>query len=348
MVKDYIQIKIRNRDKTVLKETLDTKLLLSEISFSENINGWQGELVLEINKPITDTTYTFWDIVQINKYRENLLPDISPTIYTGYVSKIGRIQSNQNKQIIELTLLWMGSLLSWESLSFTFNWVLNTGDAIKEIIDGFVWSNPNTLLYTDTSIADWSALAIWTVEGSRLDCIKRICEMSNMKFYIDADRIVNVFPKPSTPSHYLTNNKNIESIEIYEDTEWIINKVNVYNTWVLPYLESHYEDSPSIATFGKKEITTNVMIGGQDALDVYAENYVNERKDSKKESKVVVNRNYPIETLKPGDTIKIRNFAYAFDNIQIVKVSYAPSKCTLYLDRYISYGEQINSVANQL
>lgn len=332
----------------MLKETLDTNLLLSEISFTENLNGWQGELVLEINKPITDSTYSFGDIVQINKFWERLSQDSSPTIYTGYVSRIGRIQSNQNKQIVELTLLGMGSLLSGESLSFTFNGVINTGDAIKEIIDGFVWDNPNTLLYTETSIADGSALAIWSVEGSRLECVKRICEMSNMKFFIDADRIVNVFPKPWSPTHYLTNNKNIENIEIYEDTEWIVNKVNAYNTMVIPYLESHYEDSWSIATYWKKEITLNVNVWWQDAIDVYAQNYVNERKDSKKESKVIVNRNYPIETLKPWDTIKIRNFAYTFDNIQIIKVSYSPTKCTLYLDYYTSYGEQINSVANHL
>lgn len=351
MVKEYIQVKVWNRDKTILKETLDGNLLLSEINFTQNLNGGQGELVLEVKKPITEDLYTFWDIVQINKYSEfnkNRDTDVSPTIYTGYVSRIGRIQKENNQQIIELTLLWMASLLTGDVMTYTFNGVLKTGDAIKHIINEYTASFPNTMLHTGTSIADGSALAVWTVEWTRLDCIKRICEMTNMKFFIDADRIVNVFPCPPSPTHYLTNQKNVESIEIYEDTEWIINKVNANNTTILPYLVSHYQDNASIAIFGKLEKTIEVPINWQDAMDQYALGYVNERKDSKKESKVIVNRSYPIELLKPWDTIKIRNFAYSFENIQIIKVSYTPTKCTLYLDKYTSYWEQINSVANIL
>ena len=48
-----------------------------------------------------------------------------------------------------------------------------------------------------------------------------------MKFYVDADRIINVFEKPTSPTHFLTNQVNIENIDIDNDYESIINKVTV-------------------------------------------------------------------------------------------------------------------------
>ena len=141
MEEDYIQIKVFNKTATTRKEVLRWDLLLSDISFTANINGWQWELVLEINKPITDTSYEYGDIIQVNKYwhqaqrtywpnnltwdeieesresignyttRDTLVTEISPTIYTGYVSKIWIRQTGETESI-RLTLLWMASHLT--------------------------------------------------------------------------------------------------------------------------------------------------------------------------------------------------------------------------------------------
>ena len=77
-----------------------------------------------------------------------------------------------------------------------------------------------------------------------MDCIEKICELANMKFFIDADRIINVFAKPSEPTHYLVNQVEIESIQIKEDIEGTVNKVTVQTNSV-PVLTSTYQDVPS-------------------------------------------------------------------------------------------------------
>ena len=87
-----------------------------------------------------------------------------------------------------------------------------------------------------------------------------------------------------------------------------------------------------------------VDIYWQDAIDTYAQEYVNERKDLKRKTEIIVNSTYTIESIKPGDTVKIRNFAYVFDNVQVEKISYSRNKCIVYLDKYISFGKQIISL----
>ena len=85
-------------------------------------------------------------------------------------------------------------------------------------------------------------------------------------------------------------------------------------------------------------MTGLISLSGQTNVDNYAINYVNERKDPKKEATIVINRKYFIESLQPGDTIKVRNFAYTFENIEIQKVTYTQDRAILYLDRYVSLG----------
>ena len=64
----YLQIKVFNRTATVRKEILQGDLLLSEIAFTANINGGQGELVMSLNKSINDTSFALGDVIVVNKY----------------------------------------------------------------------------------------------------------------------------------------------------------------------------------------------------------------------------------------------------------------------------------------
>lgn len=165
-----------------------------------------------------------------------------------------------------------------------------------------------------------------------------------MKFFVDADRIVNVFPKPGEPTHYLTNKIDTDKIDIDGDIEWMVNRFKV-TTQLEPVLTSLYEDAVSIAQYGKRFEKETTELYWQSTIDTYAQNYVNERKDAKSYGEIIVNRNYPIEKLKPGDTIKVRNYPHDLSNLQIEKVNYTNSRATIYLGRYVSFGNKLLEIA---
>ena len=90
---------------------------------------------MQINKPITDESYDFGDIFEITKYSEFAKEYYDARLYTGYVSKIGRKQTN-SKEYIEITLLGLASLLSEQYVTKTFT-DKKAGEAIRELIDDY-------------------------------------------------------------------------------------------------------------------------------------------------------------------------------------------------------------------
>lgn len=327
-------VKVYDSSFTTLKETIKWSLLLWDITFTANKNGWQGNTTFEIAKEITNTDYSLWDIVKVMRYDEQT-KDWRP-LYMGYVTKLGRKQDT-SRQYIQLHCIGMASLFTEREIAKNYNnkpaWQL-----IREII---VWI-PG-INFDTTTIPDWPITTNdWIVSWTIAEAITTIAESVGWNWYVDGKGTVYFFETPTSPTHYFTNKRDVESIEIQEDMQEMVNSVRVQNGDMTQ--EVSYQDPISIAQYGEKYQYVQSKIYGTNALNLYAENYVNARKDPKKETTIVINRKYPIETIKPWDTIKLRNFAYPFDNIQIEKIQYTQDKCIVYLDRYISFGLQIKSL----
>ena len=338
-----LTVKVYNRTNTTLKETLKGSLLLWDIVFTANVNWWQWELTLQINKPLTTTDYALGDIVKIKRYDEQTKEGVD--LYMGYVTKIGRKQTT-SRQYIELSCLWVASLLSEHSAAKMYDdkgvWVL-----IKEIIDSVNGSYGGTVItYDSSSIPDWPWM--WQGSISETDAAQAITTLATGKWYkryVDGAGKFFMFKKADTDTHFLTNQKDVESIDIQEEIQEMVNSVNFWSKFDISQ-NTTYSDATSISLYGTKYYASEVDIFWQDALDSYAEQYVEDRKDPKKQTTLVVNREYAIETIRPWDKVKVRNFEYPFADIPIEKLQYTQDKCILYLDQYISFGQQIKSLAN--
>ncbi len=64
--------------------------------------------------------------------------------------------------------------------------------------------------------------------------------------------------------------------------------------------------------------------------------YIAEYKDWKEKTQIVINSKYDIESIKPWDTIQVKNIDYSIINLQIVKMSYTGDQITLDLEEYDS------------
>lgn len=344
-------VKVYNRTFTTLKETIKGSLLLSDISFTLNKNWWQWEATLKINKELTNTDYSLWDIIKVIKYDDNNKDWVN--LYMGYVNKIGRKQ-NTSQSYIELSCLWLASILTENEITKAYAGK-TAGELMEEIID-FVnaeyWE-----VFNKWTIETWPTMWTGSAEWTYFQILTQIAEGANMYWFVDGNWTFTFKAKDTTPTHYLTNRVDLEDIDIQEDMEWVVNKCDV--RWEYEHCETFwwetfcwtrylfwtYTDSTSAWLYWIKREQVEIKTNWQSVVDDYAESYVNERKDPRKQTTLVVNRKYNIESIKPWDTVKVRNFEYAFDNIQIEKAQYTQDKVTLYLDRYISFGEQIKKIS---
>jgi len=337
-----IIVKVYNRINTILKETIKGDLLLWDITFTANVNWWQWQVTLQINKDITTTDYVLWDIIKIKRYDEDIKAGWD--LYMWYVTKIGRKQTT-SRQFIELSCLWVASILTENSAAFIYDnkpvWQL-----ARELIDSINSSYGGTIInYTTWTIPDWASLWIGSISTTNAsDALTTLANASGRKRYIDWNGTCYMFTKPLTPTHFLSNQKDVESIDIQQEIQEMTNKVFFWSRYDVTQNTS-YQDNASITLYGSKFLQQQVDIFWQTALDNYAIQYVNDRKDPKLQTTLVVNRDYPIETIKPWDTVKVRNFEYAFENIQIEKIQYTQDKVIVYLDQYISFWQQLKALA---
>jgi len=339
------QVKVYDRLNTTLKKTISPKDIMSDISFSLNTNWGLWEQVIELAYEITDTTFFYWDIVKIKMFNEN--NKNWKQIYMGYVTKIGRHQTT-TRQTITLTCLWVASLLTEHKKSFLLTWT--TDSVVKTIIDDYNTNYWNIFTYSSGTIDSGGAVSGGAVGGTYLEALQSLTGRDWKYLFIDWDWVVWFKDTPATPTHYFTNKKDVEKIDIEEDLEWVINSLTVIGKhpvcswWVChyEYVSWTYEDASSILLYWKREWDDITIFSNSEQFCIdYAKSVVDTSNEPKKETVLIINNQYNIESMMPGHTIKVRNFEYPFDNVRIEKISYTPDSAVVYLGEYISFGSLI-------
>ena len=330
------QIKVYNRTNTLLKETISPAKLISQVWFWWNLDGWLWEQILELNEKISTDKYVYWDIVKITMF--NADNKEWKLIYTWYITKIWRKQTS-TRQTISLTCLWVASLLTEQTTEIIVNW-LTHWQVIKNLIDSYnssYWNIFNYVMWE--TIIDWPVVPNGSLSWKYLDNMKKLVVSSWFNLFIDWSATVRFIPNPTTPTHYLTNQKDIEEIEIQENLEWVVNSAIFTDN---DNIVRSYIDNDSISLYWKKHYDWKSDSKWVAYLEEYVKNYVLERKDPKRETKLIVNRNYFLESIKPWDTVKVMNFELdLINNVKIVKLSYTPNKCILNLEKYTSFGWEV-------
>ena len=113
--KEYI-VKTYDKNFNFLK-IIPTSIITNDINYTESINAWQWQLVLNLNLPI-DTDF-FDDIKYVRVYcsdNRNLNDEL---LYTWYLSQYSRLFSN-NKENVNATFLSIYALMS--EIVFQKNW----------------------------------------------------------------------------------------------------------------------------------------------------------------------------------------------------------------------------------
>lgn len=317
------------------KQTINKLDIKSDISFSSNENWGQGQLRLRLNYSFDSSTISATDIIKI--YDKDVL------IYTWIVWKVTRKITNSYDEIT-VPILWLNILTSFILFKDTWNYIFSKNQepatTIKEIID-YINSiyTAGWLSYTWSTIIDyWTSINIDFENDTCQNALIKCIEATDQKLFIDKSWVVYFNSKPVTPTHQLTVWKDIEEIIVDEDSENIVNTLILERkSWITPYT-----DPTSIATYWLRE----KYISKTDLVDIWSANefwanYIAENKNPVIKTKIVVNKNYDLKTLKVLDTIKVNNFKYLINNLQIVKLNYTTDKVILELETFDSFWKEI-------
>lgn len=342
--KQYI-VKVYDKEMNFLK-VIPAWIITREISITETIDAWQGELTLEVNLPI-DTNF-FDEAMFLKVYVNNSQWMADLLIYTGQISQIQRLFSN-DKENIRIVCLSLRALLwnvvlrknDWDP-KFSKTW--DPANILKFIIDYFDSVYPWLISYTNESIEDyWTSI---TIEFDKISCQKAIKNLVNWLQYhlfIGADWVVNYKSKPQTATHLLTYWKDITKLTIPLNTEKIKNVVQV--AYKLNDVETYttiQQDATSVWKYLQKEIVVfRKDLKDETSANLYRDEYLSKNKDAIQNISLSVNSLYNIEYLHPWDTIKIRNLWLNVDNAIIQNVKYQYEEATLTLEYYTTIWEQI-------
>lgn len=309
----------------IYKTTINPNIIMQDISFTENVNWWQGELRLDLALDFWDTSISNWDFIKVVLYNERYKQ--GKQIYYWYVSQITR-KYDTNKGYIQLTCLWISSLLNKIIFQGTYN------DTVKNILTTIInqFNAKYNNIITIGQIDDYSETinvefwASWTCQNA----IKKIQEITNYYWFVNSEGVFSFREKLTQTNHIIANSQQIETISLNYNIESLVNKLYVERQdWTI----KTYEDLTSQGLYWIKEkYTGETNIVDNATQDEFGNSYLKQYWDPKNQSSIVINSEYDIESIIPWDTITIVNLDFEIKNLLVEKISYTPIRITLTLE----------------
>ena len=334
-------IKFYDSSATFLKN-LTPQIPESEIVFTQQINGGQGELIIDLAIPFDDIPSY---VALFNFVRVYAVSTDYPTgtlIYTGWVSQVAPFVDGHRRGV-RIILLGLVSLLALSLYKDGANFdVVKAGVDPKAIVDDIVATFQATY---PPAVFEWIGTdAVTGIRaGGNVDTLGTNVSYTFQKrswknavddtlaltdpgwfWFIDKGGDVFFKEKPATADHTFVIGRGIQSLEIPKNIEEVVNDVTVaYNGGT-----QNATDATSIAAYGKREKYIDRTTDTSDsttALQI-ATKEVEDNKDEKIEATIILNNQYDIESVRPGQTCKIMNYkkgAELFsENMLIVSTRY--------------------------
>lgn len=143
-----------------------------------------------------------------------------------------------------------------------------------------------------------------------------------------------------TADHTLTLGLHVDSVSVTKSIIDTKNKILV--SWGPTPTDAEYTDAPSEALYGRRmALISDGGIGDSGSADARGNAELARQKSPFTATQLVVNARYPIETIKPGDTVRVVNktggTSQMLDGIfRIQRVEYNGTVATLALDDVIN------------
>lgn len=347
--------KVYGLDGTTLLATWAGNVVTNTPSFSSQINGGAGNCTLDCALDFDDygegTTIAYGNIVKI--FCMDASNPLGRHIYTGYMSSYTPYFDG-GSQGVKVELLGVVSLLMTNPYkngsSFTVSVTGTDGSTVMtNIID-----QANTVLdgtpfsYSGATVTALGANVDYDFVNQKwLEALGKAFSLFTAGWFwsLSPTGVLYVQQKPGSATHTFTIGKDIQTLSAKKDGQRLANAVTVeYNSGI-----ESYSDATSITTYGRREkyIVDTAITLDATALQ-RATKEVQDNKDLKIAVKLRINQLYDIESVKVGDTCKIRNYANTnttfSDNMLITQISYNSTYIDVQLEEIESFGSELLSL----
>lgn len=353
----------------IYQSNLSDNARVSEISYTSKINSGQSQLVLEVSvddfslPPDYFDPFFFARVYQSDDGSNSL----GRLIFSGTITNSAPFARSSDSGI-RVTLIGLGHLLQnslyKDGASFIVSHVSQVPkDIIEDIIDKFQAEYPPAI--PTAKEPEW--IGYNAVSGIRaggqiqaggtqvtfdfdkmtwMEAINKTLELAGGGMYWHIDKGGDVIFKdtPATATHTFKHGDggNIEELSAPKNIETIINAVTVEYTSG----SETASDATSISDYGKREKYFNEPDAQNSATaQQIADQKITDNKDPKLRARLVINSNYDIESIEPGDTCNVLNLhkdsAIFGNNMQIISMSYKENKVVLELEEKVSFGDTL-------
>lgn len=330
-------IKIYDRLKEY-KTTINPNNVMNAISFSSNLDGWQGQLTLDLTKEVEIDCGDIIEVYCYDNFNKSWM-----LLYCGFVSEMNNIYSPK-KSYISLKCLWLWSLLWTSYYEITGTETKTITEHITDLVNDYnsiYWTN----LFSVGTIEDESTVDLsFSNEGTFLKKLEIITKSGDNFFRVDQEWKINVLKRPTVSTHTLTYKKDVEQLNLSYNIESIVNqyRIDAYCSDDWWNYSNVYSDNASIAQYWVKslyrytnEFRKKVWVDNR-ALWLLADTST-----PKNNTTAIVNLKYDILKISPWQSVSILNIEKEIENLQIKKTSFTPEKITLVLEEAEKFSDYL-------
>lgn len=352
--------------------------VMSEPTFNQYINTGPSELKVQLAREFSNfgegSDVLFDNKVDVYVHDRDTTAISNKKIYSGYISAY-EPKINGSKESISITLLPNSSRLGFDILTASggittqvnFDSV-DPSDIAKKILDNFTTTASGIVDYTDSSIDNTNTTVSYDFNAINYrNALDKVLQLTPENWYwrVDADNTYYLKQKNEDPDHTLTIQKEIRDIEIFKNSERIVNVV-LFTGGELSdgsTLYKEYRNTSSLNAYGRRvRQVQDGRVTKESTAETISEKIINDNGIPDVRVRVTVTDNnkdrtfgYDIESFDVGETVKIIDpsqttieslwdqvdwddtfwdFAqqYIFSEpLQIVSLSYSPDQAILEL-----------------
>lgn len=337
-MKQYL-VKLYGADGSTLKRVIQDKYLRKAPTFSERMNGGQGDITLDTSLDPEDFGDIDIDYVCDVYIADDDNPDGKLKIYQGVIQQI-EPYAQDNISGVKIIAQGTATTLTFDywrdsgTYTFTKNDDANTvfaevitqhqADESLNLIAGTDIDDPGVTINQEFAQLTWHA---------SLTKIQELCP-EGWYWYLGADGIVKLKPKPSSATHKFILGKHIQ-FRAPKSAKKMFNVVRVIRDGDIA------KDYTNVAAGNRRrlKILNDSGILDETTSDQKGNKFLDENDTPSNKTELTVFDTYDIESIKPGETCTILNLKKGMNffgsNMQIVGITYSGNKVTLELEEAV-------------
>lgn len=340
--------KLYDKTGATFKRVLDANILTELPRISREVSKPASEIVLSLALPWDDfdfgTTISDFFLVKLYAINDNHPDGI--LVYQGFITEIHSILAIGSDHV-ELRVFPLESLLD-----FAF-WKSGSGQTLGDYTKSYSGADVDTIMgdaITDANTVHGTAYFTSSLGNPGVSITADLVELTHLAGinkalgFLDATwywrvRADGTFElrqwSDATADHRFTLGQDVDMIDSTRSLIDIKNGIRVEYTGPA---YSFYNDATSEGSYAKRqEKQSDTSILNLTSADAFGNGLVAKKKDPKTKTKLTVNAQYDLETIKPGDTCRVLNVSNSNPMLssatiyRIIRVEYDGATAQLHL-----------------